>query len=567
MPDHITPPAQIAYFSMEIGLSARIPTYSGGLGVLAGDTLRAAADMGLPLVAVTLLHRQGYFQQRITSDGRQEVAPVEWEPSEHLERLEHPSVTVEIEGRVVAVQAWILRLSGIDGHVIPILYLDVDIAPNSPDDRRFTDHLYGGDERYRLAQEIILGIGGRRMLAALGYTPRVYHMNEGHSSLLALDLLRAKLEGPGDAQLAEAIDDVRAACVFTTHTPVPAGHDSFSRDLARRVLGEKGLALFSRLPEQEHAELNMSRLGLALSGFVNGVARRHGEVSRGMFPGHEIHAITNGVHSTSWTSPSFRALFDRHIPQWRHQNYALRLAERIPLDEIVAAHNAAKRALLAEVATRCGVQLDPDVFTIGYARRATAYKRPTLVLRDIERLRAIAARHGRLQLVYSGKAHPRDEEGQRLISEIHGLRARVGPDIQLTYIPGYNMDLGLLLTSGVDLWLNTPRAPLEASGTSGMKASHNGVPNLSVRDGWWVEGCIIGHTGWAIEPHGHHGDDADDAEADQLYRLLDAVVLPMYRDNPHAWSEVMRGSIALAGSYFNAQRMLDEYRVRAYGLG
>ncbi len=567
MQDSSNPQVQIAYFSMEVGLSARIPTYSGGLGVLAGDTLRAAADMGLPLVGVTMLHRQGFFQQSINADGQQEVAPVKWTPAEHLERVQHPRVTVEIEGRTVEVQTWRLSLKGIDGHVIPILYLDVDVDGNDEGDRRFTDHLYGGDERYRLAQEIILGIGGRRVLAALGLAPRVYHMNEGHSSLLALDLLRVKLDELGDERLNDAIASVRDACVFTTHTPVPAGHDSFPRELATRVLGESGLALFSRLPGQAQAELNMSHLGLALSGFVNGVARRHGEVSREMFPGHEIHAITNGVHSTTWTSEPFRALFDRRIPQWRHQNYALRHAERIPLSEIADAHAEAKRALLDEVKRRCGVALDPDVFAIGYARRATAYKRPTLLLRDIERLQSIAERHGKLQVLYSGKAHPRDMEGQRLIAEIHRLRARCGPNIELVYIPGYNMDLGSLLTSGVDLWLNTPRAPLEASGTSGMKASHNGVPNLSTRDGWWVEGCIIGHTGWAIEPIGHHGDDADAAEADQLYRLLDDVVLPLFRTNKPGWSEVMRGSIALAASYFNAQRMLDEYRVRAYGLG
>ncbi|MCA9688124.1 MAG: alpha-glucan family phosphorylase, partial [Myxococcales bacterium] len=345
-----------------------------------------------------------------------------------------------------------------------------------------------------------------------------------------------------------------------------AGHDSFPRELAEEVLGAEAMSLHAKVCPED-SELNMSHLGLALSGFVNGVARRHGEVSRAMFPGHQIHAITNGVHTRTWTSAPFQALFDQHIPQWRHQSYALRLADKIPLCEILAAHAAAKRALIDAVQARVGVHLDPDAFTIGYGRRSTAYKRPTLLFHDPVRLQELVARRGPLQVIYAGKAHPRDSEGKELITAIHGLREQLGPGVRLVYLPGYDMTLGLLMTSGVDLWLNTPRAPLEASGTSGMKAAHNGVPNLSVRDGWWVEGCIEGQTGWAIEPAGEHGPVADAAEAAQIYKLLDEVILPLYCAKGTGWAEVMRRSISLAASYFNAQRMLEEYRTRAYRLG
>ncbi len=565
-PLHPQQSPSIAYFCMEFGLRNDIPTYSGGLGMLAGDTLRSAADLGVPMVGVSLLYRKGYFKQEI-ADGKQVEGEVSWRPEDHLTRS---SVEVEVTlcGRKVVLAIWQMAVVGVDGHEVPVYLLDSDLPVNSEEDRRITDSLYLGDERYRLMQETVLGMGGRRALQALAVEPDRFHMNEGHSSLLALDLLAESMaarggQGADDAAFTAAIAEVKARCVFTTHTPVPAGHDRFPRELAAELLGEACMDLYTRLPGSEAGELNMSILGLELSGFVFGVAQRHGEVSRGMFPGREIHAITNGVHSGTWTAPPMAALFDRHIPHWRRCNYALRSAQSIPLGEIRAAHREAKRTLLAEARGR-GYEFSEDLFTIGFARRSTSYKRPLLLLRDIRRLCDIAGRWGTLQVIYAGKSHPRDEEGKRLIESLLRLRSELHPQVRIAYLPGYNMELGLKMVSGVDIWLNTPMAPLEASGTSGMKAAHNGVPSLSVRDGWWCEGYIEGTTGWVIEPTHHSGEQANDADADQLYRLLDEQILPLHRRDPDGWAEIMRNSIALNGSFFNGERMVGEYLTRAY---
>lgn len=557
---------------MEIGIDNDIPTYSGGLGILAGDTLRAAADAGLPVIAVTLLYRKGYFRQHLNEAGMQIEDEVVWDPSQYLEKLEGPTAQVQIEGRNVTVQAWRLLIKGESGHKVPILFLDTDVDGNSPEDRHLTDSLYGGEERYRLAQEIILGMGGRRLLKNMGCQPAIFHMNEGHSALLALDLLNELLTKSNKPSFEEAIAEVRRRCVFTTHTPVPAGHDRFSKSLAKQVLGQDFLNLFARIPNQEHADLNMSYLGLELSGFVNGVARRHAEISRQMFPGQHIHAITNGVHSPTWTAPPFRLLFDRHFPEWRRHSHVLRLAERISLEEIVDAHRQCKIALMQELHAHGYTSFHDNCLTLGFARRSTAYKRPLLLLHDPERLREIARTHGPLQIVFCGKAHPRDQEGKKLIAAIHRLIPALEPEIRIAFLPGYDMRLGLLMTSGVDVWLNTPRAPLEASGTSGMKAAHNGVPNLSVKDGWWCEGHIDGYTGWAILPLDDTTSDekrhaqVDVHDSEQLYQLLAEKVVPLYYREPENWAEMMRHAIALAASYFNAKRMLDEYRRRAYRL-
>lgn len=562
----------IAYFSMEIALASEIPTYAGGLGVLAGDTLRSAADMGLPMVAVTLLYRKGYFRQVLDANGHQTEKDVVWVPEQFLVRMP-TEVEVTVLGRTVRVGLWRYLVAGCDGHQIPVYLLDTDLEGNHEEDRRITDHLYAGEERHRLTQEAVLGLGGRRMLDALGLRPTRYHMNEGHSSLLAIDLLRKLCDearaasGSSDSRQLEAcIARVREACVFTTHTPIPAGHDRFSRALAEEVFGAQQVAEVAQVPRILASELNMSTVGLELSGFVNGVSLRHAEVTRGMFPGHTIHAVTNGVHSATWTSPFMQAVFDRHIPSWRRHGHALRGAQRIPTAEIVAAHRAAKRALVEELNTLGDHNLDPDRFTIGFARRVTSYKRINLLLRDVRRLREIASRWGSLQIVFSGKAHPRDLEGKRLIEAVFRQQEALLPYVRMVFVPGYDMRLCGKIVAGVDLWLNTPTPPLEASGTSGMKAVHNGVPNLSVRDGWWCEGFVAGHTGWVIEPPGEGDGGVDDRDADHLYKILDHEVLPMYVGNQHRWGEVMRDCIALAASYFNSQRMLEEYMGRAYGL-
>ena len=555
--------ARVAYFSMEVALENHIPTYSGGLGVLAGDTLRSAADLGLPFVGVTLLHRQGYFFQRLDAAGRQHEEPVAWREDDHLEPLDATCV-VEVEGRSVTVRAWRYRVAGATGFSVPVVLLDTDVPGNDAWDRRLTDHLYGGDERYRLCQEVVLGAGGVRMLRALGYADIArFHMNEGHSSLLALELFAEELQrSPHDRDA--AIERTKRRCVFTTHTPVPAGHDRFPFDVALAVLGDARMQSLQVLGCCD-TELNMTYVALTLSHYVNGVSKRHGEVSHSMFPNYPIGSITNGVHSTTWTAPSFAALYDRHIPGWRNDSFALRYAISIPLEEIRQAHRESKQRLIDAVNTVTNAGFDRDVFTLGFARRATAYKRPDLLFHDVERLRDIARRHGGLQLAFAGKSHPRDEAGKALIQRIFQWANDLSPEVRIAYLPNYDLALAVLLVSGVDVWLNTPRPPHEASGTSGMKAAHNGVPSLSVLDGWWLEGFVEGITGWAIGPQigaGVQRTDADDA--DDLYRTLDAKILALYRQDGDGWSRLLRSTIAFNASFFNTQRMLQQYVAMAY---
>jgi glycogen phosphorylase len=554
----------VAYFSMEIALENRMPTYSGGLGVLAGDLLRSAADLGLPLVGVSLLYRKGYFLQCLDAEGRQSEQPVSWAVDDVLQPMA-ATCQIEVEGRPVTVRAWRYLLHGTGGAEVPVFFLDTDVPGNAPCDRALTDHLYGGDERYRLCQEVVLGIGGRRMLRALGYIEiERYHMNEGHAALLALELFTDELARTPEAR-EEAIERVKRRCVFTTHTPVAAGHDQFSLDLAHHVLSPDAVRALQILGCCQ-SSLNMTLVALQLSHYVNGVAKRHGELSRAMFPGYPISSITNGVHSVTWTASAFRSLYDQYIPDWRQDNFSLRYALGIPLQAIWQAHEQAKRRLIDEVNRRVPANFDPDAFTLGFARRATGYKRPGLLFHDIERLRSIAKRHGGLQLVFAGKAHPKDAHGKGLIYEIVQHRKELGPELKLAYLPNYDLESGQLLTAGVDLWLNTPDPPYEASGTSGMKAAHNGVPSLSVLDGWWLEGHVEGVTGWAIgdRDRGIASAPPHEADAEDLYYKLEAKILPMYQDDPLRWAEMMRYTIALNASFFNTQRMLTEYLLYAY---
>jgi len=565
-PPSLTPEPRVAYFSMEIALESDIPTYSGGLGVLAGDTLLSAADLRLPVIAVTMVHRFGYFVQRLDGEGRQHELPAPWDPARTLERYP-ASVTIEIEGRAVRIEAWRYELVGASGSVVPVMLLDTDVDANDPRDRALVGSLYGGDERYRLAQEAVLGYGGWAMLQALGIAESlaIVHMNEGHAALLvAAAIETAMAAGHRTSPSAEDLADVKARFVFTTHTPVPAGHDRFAPALTRELLGERRAALVDQLGATHEGLTDMSHLALAGSHYVNGVAMRHGEVSRELFPGETIHAITNGVHAARWTAPAFAKLYDRHIPSWRDDNAYLRHAVGIPLGEISAAHRANKLALVEMVAADAGVRLDPDRFTIGFARRAAAYKRGALVFSDLDRLRAIAERVGPLQFVFGGKAHPKDEDGKAVIREIFEASRKLGDAVKVVYLANYEMESAALITSGVDVWLNTPRPPLEASGTSGMKSALNGVPSLSTIDGWWVEGCIDGVTGWAI---GHGRADASDADdARLLYERLENDVASRYYRDPEGYAWVRRNAIALNGSYFNTQRMVEQYALGAYGL-
>jgi starch phosphorylase len=556
----------IAYFSMEICLEQTIPTYSGGLGVLAGDTLRSAADLAVPMVAVTLVHRKGYFVQHLDASGVQTETDATWQPQDRLERVE-PMVTVEIEGRDVKVRAWRYVVRGFGGHEVPVFLLDTDVDGNSDDDRRITDTLYGGDAGYRLRQEIVLGMGGAALLRVLGVGDGgrlIHHINEGHAALLTLTLLERQLGSRGSWDLTDAdIDAVRRQAVFTTHTPVPAGHDRFPMDVVRPILGDTRVALLEKVRTGDEGGLHMTLLALRLSGYVNGVAMRHGEVSREMFPAYAIDAITNGVHAGTWTSKPFQELFDKHIPRWRHDNLFLRYAIAIPLDDIREAHASAKRALLEEVERRTEVKLDPNALTIGFARRSTPYKRGDLIFSDPARLKRMTKRTGPMQIVYAGKAHPRDEWGKATIKKIFEAAAGLEDTVKVVYLENYDMNLGALLTSGSDIWLNNPLRPLEASGTSGMKAALNGVPSLSVLDGWWIEGHIEGVTGWSI------GDDDElpvdpGEDINELYYKLERVILPLFYGMPLRFAEVMRGAIALNGSFFNTQRMVSQYLRNAY---
>jgi len=556
-------PVTIAYFSMDVAIDSAIPTYSGGLGILAGDMLRSAADLGVPLVAVTLLHRKGYFDQRLDERGNQLESPSEWSPESYLEPLSS-RVSVVIEGREVKIRAWQYLFRGVHNHEVPLVFLDTHLEENDPKDRVITDHLYGGDEHYRLCQEVVLGIGGVAMLQALDYpNVKIYHMNEGHSAFATLGLLEQQAGGGPRPTFSDIeAEAVRSQCVFTTHTPVPAGHDRFDADLVHQVLGETRSAALSQL-QVMNSSLNMTELALRLSAFVNGVSMRHGEVSRAMFPGYPVEAITNGVHAATWTSPPFCSLYDRTIPKWRKDNCLLRYVLGIPLHEIRAAHVQAKQELLKRVRLVTGHQLDAAVFTLGFARRATAYKRADMLFSDLERLKQIAREVGPLQLIYGGKAHPRDEGGKAVIRRIFEAAAALGEDVRVVYLENYDMDLGKLFCAGVDTWLNTPLKPQEASGTSGMKAALNGVPSFSVLDGWWVEGHIEGVTGWSIGER-TEGDNDAHAEVGSLYDKLGQVILPLYYHAPDKFADVMRSAIAFNGSFFNTQRMIFQYMRNAY---
>jgi glycogen phosphorylase len=563
----MTSDRKIAYFSMEIGLRTEMPTYSGGLGVLAGDTLRAAADLGVPVVAVTLLYRQGFFRQHIAADGTQTESAPEWEPQRFLTPLKE-RVTLTLEGREVKLRAWLYHLRGVSGDEVPIYMLDADLPENAPEDAALTGQLYGGDTRYRLRQEALLGLGGVAMLRALGFDGiETYHMNEGHSALLTIALLRERtrdreLGPPSQAEIAA----VRSKCVFTTHTPVPAGHDRFPIGMVFEVLGDELAQAIHQLPCTEGHVLNMTYLGLFFSRYVNAVARRHGEVAQNLYPDYFIRSITNGVHAGTWTAPAFADLYDRRIPGWRVAGDMLRRALMIPTEEVMAAHAESKRELMAAIEARSGMKFDPAVMTIGFARRAATYKRADFVLNDLDDLRAISQKTGRLQFVYAGKAHPHDEPAKDIIRRVFAAREELGKDVPIVYLEEHDMSLAKLLTSGVDLWLNNPEKPMEASGTSGMKAALNGVPSLSVLDGWWPEGWIEGVTGWSIGEEIDYPEDPE-MERSSLYNKLNYVIVPLYYGAPQNYGRVMRSTIAVNGAYFTAQRMLQQYVLEAYAKG
>ncbi len=545
---------KIAYFSMEIGIDEHIPTYSGGLGILAGDTIKSCADLNVPLVGITLLSEKGYFYQKLDKEGNQRELPINFSVSNFLKLLPTRTI-IKIEDRDVFLRSWLYQYRGINGYLIPVFFLDSNINENDSRDRNLTKYLYGGDNKYRLAQEIILGIGGVRMLKNLGYTTiDKYHMNEGHAALGTLELYKEF----------NNVEKVREQCVFTTHTPVAAGHDQFDILEAKHMIGD--LLPESIIEEIKFEDkLNMTRLALFFSHYINGVAKKHKEISQQMFPGYSIQSITNGVHASTWVSKPFQNLFDEHISGWHSDPYMLRSAFSINKNEIWKKHLDAKKILIDFVNDRYNVGMNYNDFTIGFARRQTEYKRPELLISDPERLKEIAKNVGPIQIIYSGKAHPNDETGKKSIKKIFDTMKSINDSIKITFIHNYNMTIGKIITAGVDLWLNTPRRPMEASGTSGMKAAHNGVPQFGTLDGWWIEGCIENITGWSIGPEKTEDDKSDDEiDKNDLYNKLETWIIPKFYNDRDNWIRTMRSCIAINASFFNTNRMVQQYVLNAY---
>ena len=487
---------RIAYFTMEVALRDEVPTYAGGLGILAGDTVRSAADLDVPLVAVSLVSRAGYFRQEIDVRGRQVERDDSWDPRQFA-RPSQAKIALRIEGREVWVRSWLYVVEGLRGHRIPVLLLDTDLEENREDDRRITH----SSVRRRRGESPEAGDGAR-------YRRRPHAARAGLRDPPVSSERRALgAAGPGAAAMVRALDTgsglraprttsraCRQLCNFTTHTPVDAGHDQFPYDLV-----SASWAISSTLDELKslagEQRLNMTRLALNLSEYVNGVSTRHAEVSRNPFRAFRIHAVVNGVHAGTWTSPDFVRLYDESLPAWRHEPELLgRIVDRIPDEALWDAHASAKRVLIDRVKALTGIELKLEVPILAFARRMTAYKRPDLLFSDLERLKRIA-RASPFQVVIAGKAHPNDEPGKQLIETLIRHGRELAGVIPIAFLPNYGMRIALELVSGADVWLNTPLRPLEASGTSGMKAAFNGVPSLSILDGWWIEGCIEGRNG------------------------------------------------------------------------
>lgn len=552
----MTKPLTVAYFSMEIGLKANIPTYAGGLGMLAADLMMSAADLKVNAVCVTMRWQHGYMRQTIRPDGSQSYEQVEWTPSEHM-RLLPNKVKVTLEGREVTVGAWVLSIQN-DNHEVPVIFLDTDMPENRADDRAITSHLYGGDGVMRLKQEAVLGIAGVRMLRSLGHQDvGTYHMNEGHAAFLTLELLRERNFSD---------EAVKPSCAFTTHTPVAAGHDTFDYDMAWKTLGDNLPWHIKKLAGEDR--LSMTKLAMSLSRKSFAVSKVHGMVSRQMFPGQEVDFITNGVHLVRWASPEMQALFDKYIPGWDTEPDRLaKHCRELPDDELITAHKASKKRLIAEANKYAPVAFDEDTLTIAGARRVVAYKRPELLYTNLLRLKEVCG--GKVQIIHAGNAHPADKFGQEVIQRMIERSRELKDSVRIVYLPNYNPDLAKLLVSGADVWLNTPTRLHEASGTSGMKAAINGTINLSTLDGWWIEAYEMDpEAGWRIGPLSSAlgADDTRALDAEDLYTQLQYEVIPEYEYPDHVrWARRMKRSIGLAG-FFNTHRCIQEYMQKAWNI-
>jgi starch phosphorylase len=590
----------VAYFSAEFGLHESLPIYSGGLGVLAGDHVKSASDLGLPLVGVGILYAQGYFRQRIDGEGRQQEV---YEPFDPDRRPLRPAldenggellVSIGLKDRELYLKVWEVKVGRTS-----VLLLDADIPENNEEDRRLTARLYGGGQETRIAQELILGVGGVRALRAIGVQPSVYHMNEGHAAFSVLERMRELVAG-GDS-FEDAREKVVRNTVFTTHTPVPAGHDAFPPELFWEFLsgwpdslgtGGDDLWRLGHKQEEWGPTFNMTALATAHAASTNAVSGLHREVSERMWDmfeenGHShapISHVTNGIHTWSWLSHELSELFERHSggDSWRddiQDAASWSFVREIPDEDLWRAHATAKLGMTGFVNHRLRLQgersgrsfreLDPDALTIGFARRFATYKRATLLLSDPERLRSIVSDAERpVQLVFAGKAHPADEPAKEFISTLHQAVEELGG--HLFVLEDYDMNVARHLVQGVDVWLNNPRRPLEASGTSGQKASLNGAPNFSVLDGWWPE-AYNGRNGWTIGEDKEYGslDEQDAADAESLYATLENELVPLYYERnagavPEGWVTVMKETITTIAPQFSTQRMVRDYVKKLY---
>ena len=543
---------------MEIALKSDIPTYSGGLGILAGDLIKSAADLEIPMVAVALTYSGGYFYQFIDREGLQQEKALRWEFTDEFARTNQTAV-IEVYGKPLKVQCWTYDVVGKTGHHIPLYLLETNVESNEEWMKNLTHILYDSIRpEIRLIQEMILGMGGVRILDLHGMNNlECYHLNEGHAAFVTLELLK-KFDGNPQR--------VRDRCLFTTHTPVPTGFDIFSYALANDVFRDQ-------LPEniKEFAGndgLNMAHLAASLSGYINAVSRKHQEISANLFPGKKINYITNGINTDRWISPYLRELYDKTFPGWDQRPDLLKNIFQLNSVALWAAHQKAKIDLLDYEKSHSYVLLDSKHLTIGFARRITEYKRPTLIFSDLDRLGRMAK--DKVQFIFAGKTHPRDDWGKELIKNIYNASEYLWKNykVRVAFLENYDMDLGKMMVSGVDLWLNTPRCTFEASGTSGMKAALNGVPHLSTWDGWWIEGMELDpNAGWAFGPKSEGTEcPADEpSEINALYEVLEKEIIPMYYDRRNEWIERMKCSIKLA-SYFNTHRMIKEYATQAWQL-
>ncbi len=550
----------IAYFVMELGLEESMPIYSGGLGTLAGDTLFSYADMDIPAVCVTLLYKRGYNLQKITPHGMQLDFDALWDYKRYLRKLD---LEVEIyfgdkKQKVACWEYWVRSRSD-----VRVLFLDADIEGNDPEIRKLNSKLYFDDGLYRLRQEILLGIGGYRVLKALGYAIHIYHMNESHSAFLVVELLREL----------GSLEEVKKRCVFTTHTPVPAGHDRFPVEMVKEEL--KAYDHIDWNKEEEEGYINLSLLASKYSGKVNAVSHRHKFVTAGIFPelGEDIEYVTNGVYHKRWVHGEIQELFNEYIPGWDENPILLQRAHEIPSELLLKKHNKIKSDLINLVNKQTDASFSDDVLTIGVARRATPYKRNDLILRDVDRLVHIAESFGEIQIVFAGKAHPRDGLGKEMIKNIFEkmrlIKERTKA-VKVAFLENYGIDMAKLLIAGCDVWLNNPRRPYEACGTSGMKAGMNGVLNFSTWDGWWLEGGIEGVNGWGIGPKPSWQDmteSKDEEDLEDLYGKLAYIIIPTYYKHRDEWVRLMKNSIATIGPYFNTHRMVSEYISKVYKIG